>query len=49
MLLDDDPADWRERPATIPPARVAAFNRRAGESEALVARTIYAAASPGRG
>jgi dienelactone hydrolase len=43
MLLDGDPADWRERPATIRPARVADFNRRAGESEPLVARTIYAA------
>ena len=40
MLLNGDPADWRERPATIRPARVAEFNRRAGESEALVARTI---------
>jgi dienelactone hydrolase len=43
MLLDDDPPDWRERPAKIGPARVAEFNRRAGESEPLVARTIYAA------
>ena len=43
MLLDGDPVDWRERPATIRPARVAEFNRRSGESEALVARTIYAA------
>jgi dienelactone hydrolase len=43
MLLDGDPADWRERPATIRPARVAEFNRRAGESEQLVARTIYSA------
>jgi dienelactone hydrolase len=43
MLLDGDPADWRERPATIRPARVAEFNRRAAESEPLVARTIYAA------
>jgi dienelactone hydrolase len=43
MIVDGDPADWHERPATITPARVAAFNRRAGESEPLVARTIYAA------
>jgi dienelactone hydrolase len=43
MLLDDDPPDWRDRPATIPVERVAAFNRRAGQSEALVGRTIYAA------
>ena len=43
MLLDDDPADWRDRPADIPADRVAAFNRRAGQSEPLVGRTIYSA------
>ena len=43
MLLDDDPADWRDRPATISADRVAAFNRRAGQSEPLVGRTIYSA------
>jgi dienelactone hydrolase len=43
MLLDGDPADWRERPATITAGRVAEFNRRAGESEQLVGRTIYSA------
>jgi dienelactone hydrolase len=43
MILDDDPADWRERPADIPPERVAAFNRRSGESEQLVGRTILSA------
>jgi dienelactone hydrolase len=43
MLLDDDPADWRERPAGIAPERVAAFNRRAGQLEPLVGRTIYSA------
>lgn len=43
MLLDDDPADWRERPRSISAERIAAFNRRAGESEQLVGRTIYAA------
>jgi dienelactone hydrolase len=43
MLLDDDPADWRERPASIPAQRIAEFNRRASENESLVARTIYAA------
>ncbi len=43
MLLDDDPADWRDRPAGIPAERVAAFNRRAGQSEPLVGRTIYSA------
>src|SRR5262249_17508224 len=43
MLLDDDPADWRDRPASIPAERVAAFNRRASQSEPLVGRTIYSA------
>lgn len=43
MLLEDDPADWRERPRDMPADRVAAFNRRAGQSEPLVGRTIYAA------
>ncbi len=43
MLLDDDPADWRDRPLDMPAERVAAFNRRAGQSESLVGRTIFAA------
>lgn len=43
LQLDDDPADWRERPATLTPERIRAFNTRAGASEQLVARTIFAA------
>jgi dienelactone hydrolase len=43
MLLDDDPADWTERPRTISPERVKEYNRRASQNEALVARTIYSA------
>jgi dienelactone hydrolase len=43
MILDDDPADWRTRPVTMPPERVSAFNQRAGQSEPLVGRTIYSA------
>jgi dienelactone hydrolase len=43
LLLDDDPADWRERPRGISAERVAAFNRRASQNEQLVGRTIYAA------
>jgi dienelactone hydrolase len=43
MLLDDDPADWRERPATLAVERVNAFNARAGQAEQLVGRTIFAA------
>jgi dienelactone hydrolase len=43
MLLADDPADWRERPANITADRIAAFNQRASQSEPLVGRTIYTA------
>lgn len=43
MLLDDDPADWRERPASLTRERIQAFNSRASQSEPLVGRTIYAA------
>src|SRR6185436_13942097 len=43
MLLDDDPADWRERPNTISSERINAFNQRSGQSEQLVGRTIFAA------
>ena len=43
MLLADDAADWRERPRSITPERIAAFNRRSGEGEQLVGRTIFAA------
>ncbi len=43
LLLDGDPADWRERPQTIAPERVAKFNQRASQSEPLVGRSIFAA------
>jgi dienelactone hydrolase len=43
MLLDDDPADWRERPNTISSERINAFNQRSSQSEQLVGRTIFAA------
>jgi dienelactone hydrolase len=43
MLLDDDPADWRQRPASLTRERIQAFNARASQSEQLVGRTIYAA------
>src|SRR5205823_6019121 len=43
MVLAEDPADWRERPPSVTAERIAAFNRRAGESESLVSRTIEAA------
>jgi dienelactone hydrolase len=43
MLLDADPVEWRDRPRAISPESIAAFNRRASESEQLVGRTLYAA------
>ncbi len=43
MLLDEDPSDWRERPASLTPERIRAFNSRSGQSEQLVGRTIYSA------
>jgi len=43
MLLDDDPVDWRERPASLTRERIQAFNSRASQNEQLVGRTIYAA------
>ena len=43
MLLDDDPADWKERPHTITSERISEFNQRAGRNEQLVGRTIYSA------
>lgn len=43
MLLEDDEADWRERPASITAERIKAFNTRSGASEQLVGRTIFAA------
>lgn len=43
MLLDDDAADWRERPASLTRERIQAFNSRASQNEQLVGRTIYAA------
>ncbi len=43
LLLDEDPVEWRERPATITEERIKAFNRRSGENEQLVGRTIFAA------
>ena len=43
MLLDDDPADWRDRPTSLTRERIQAFNSRAGQNEQLVGRSIYAA------
>ncbi len=43
MLLADDAPDWRERPGSLTKERIEAFNRRSGEGEQLVGRTIFAA------
>jgi dienelactone hydrolase len=43
LLLDDDASDWRNPDLHMARERVAAFNRRAGENEQLVGRTIFAA------
>lgn len=43
LLLDDDPDDWRARPADLPRERIQAFNRRSSQYEQLLGRTIYAA------
>lgn len=43
MLLKDDPADWRDRPSSMPAQRISQFNQRAGQSESLVGRTIQTA------
>ena len=43
MLLADDAPDWRERTAGLTQERLKAFDRRASDSEQLVARSIEAA------
>ncbi len=43
MVLDDDPPDWRNRPASITRERIREFNQRASQNEQLVGRTIYSA------
>ncbi|HSB17555.1 MAG TPA: alpha/beta hydrolase family protein [Bryobacteraceae bacterium] len=43
MLLDDDPPDFRERPSSMPQERINEFNRRSGQNEQLVARSLFTA------
>ncbi|MCW5977655.1 MAG: acetylxylan esterase [Bryobacteraceae bacterium] len=43
MLLDDDPQEFRTRPADMPKEQLNAFNRRSGASEQLVARSLFTA------
>lgn len=42
MLLDDDPPSYRD-PRTMTKEEIAAFNRRAGQNEPLVARSLFTA------
>lgn len=43
LIYDNDPSDWRERPADISAERIVEFNRRSGANEQLVGRTLFAA------
>jgi dienelactone hydrolase len=43
MILDDDPASYRERPATITEPEIQAFNQRASQNESLVGRSLFTA------
>ena len=43
MLLDDDAEDFRTRPAGMTQQRIDEFNRRSGQNEQLVARSLYTA------
>ena len=43
MILDDDPAAYRERPASMPEEQVRAFNQRASQNESLVGRSLFTA------
>ena len=43
MLLDDDPPDFRKRPSSMPKERINEFNRRSGQNEELVARSLFTA------
>ena len=43
MILDDDPASYRERPDTITEQEVQAFNQRASQNESLVGRSLFTA------
>ncbi len=41
LVLDEDAPDWRDRPRTITPERIAAFNSRSSSNEQFIARNIY--------
>lgn len=41
MVLEDDPPEWKERPATISRDSVTKFNQRSSASEQLMGRTLF--------
>lgn len=43
MVLEDDPQVWKDRPHSITPDEVTAFNRRSSASEQLMGRTLFTA------
>jgi len=43
MVLEDDPPEWRERPAGISSESVVKFNQRSNASEQLMGRTLLSA------
>ena len=43
MVLDEDPPAYRERPRSMTEEEIRAFNRRSGENEQLVARSLFTA------
>ncbi len=43
MVLEDDPPQWKNRPATITSESVTTFNKRSGASEQLMSRTLLSA------
>jgi dienelactone hydrolase len=43
MLLDGDPAAYRERPRTMTEKEIAGFNQRSSQHEQLVARSLFTA------
>jgi hypothetical protein len=43
MVLEDDPSEWKERPAGISSESVVKFNQRSNASEQLMGRTLLSA------
>lgn len=43
MILDDDPASYRDRPLSMTETEINAFNSRASQNESLVARSLHTA------